>query len=59
MNHRNPPRFAVVFYRQHRRARWFKFATWALAVEAADRFAERLDAAAVIFDLPAKRATIA
>jgi len=51
-NHR--PRYAVAFYRGKQRPRLFRFRTWDMAVEAADRFSERLAAVATIHEIPVK-----
>lgn len=46
------PRFAVVFHREHKRARIFRARSFDTACAIADRFADRLDALAMIHELP-------
>lgn len=49
------PRFAVVFYRQAKRARYFRARSFDMATAIADRFAERLEAVAFIHETPTVR----
>ena len=49
------PRFAVVFYRATKRARWFRCNSFDTAQAIADRFSERLEAVAFIHERPTTR----
>jgi len=48
------PRYAVAFYRTDKRPRVFHFRSWDVALDAADRFADRLHAVAMIHEMPVK-----